>query len=70
MSYKPEVQTAGDGDHWSSSAVRFATYDEADMYVQDLALRWTAVKDWRVSECEDPVNYRIADGKLQRIDEE
>ena len=58
MSFKPEVQTAGDGDKWSSSACRFATHAEADDYVLDLCMRWTAGKDTRVVECADPVNCK------------
>ena len=62
MSFKPEVQTAGDGDAWSGNALRFATKYEAESYVFDLMLRWTAVKDTRVVECDDPVTHQIVDG--------
>ena len=56
MSYKPEVQTAGDGDSWSSNAARFATAQEAQDYVYNLMFRWTAVSNTRVSESPDAVN--------------
>jgi hypothetical protein len=63
MSWKPEVQTAGDGEAWTGNALRFATEAEANSYVVDLACRWTAVADVRVVECKDPVNYEIRDGR-------
>ena len=56
MSYKAEVQTAGDGDKWSGNGLRFATKEAAEQYVQNLMYRWTAVTDTRVVESEEPVN--------------
>jgi hypothetical protein len=56
MSWKPEVQTAGNGDDWNGNALRFATKKEAADYVLDLACRWTAVTDWRVVESDEEVN--------------
>lgn len=58
MSFKPEVQTAGDGDTWSGNALRFATYDEAYANARDLAGRWMMVTAYRAVESSDPVNYR------------
>ena len=63
MSYKPEVQTAGDGDTWTGNALRFATAAEAEQYVSDLAMRWTAVEDTRVIEDDEPVNYELRNGR-------
>jgi hypothetical protein len=65
-SYKPEVTTYGDppGD-WSSNAVRMATRIEAETYVRDLFCRWTAVRDYRVVESDDPVSARLVDGRLE-----
>jgi len=69
-SYKPEVQTAGNGDGWSSNALRFATKEEAENNVRDLMMRWMAVTDTRVVESTDPVNYKWIPGKgLERIEE-
>lgn len=67
MSYKPEVKTAG-GSAWAGNALRFATEDEAQAYVLDLAMRWTAVCDTRVIESDDPVNYEIKDGKCVPVE--
>ena len=50
MTYKVEVQTAGDGDHWAGNGLRFDTKEQAESYGLDLAMRWTAVKDFRVVE--------------------
>ena len=57
MSWKMEVCT-NNGIEWSTNAVRFATSEEADRYAYDLMMRWTAVRDYRVAESDDPVNYR------------
>jgi len=63
MSYAPEVQTDST-DKWYGNALRFATEEEAQAYVVDLAMRWTAVRDVRVVESEDPVNYAIVNKRL------
>lgn len=57
MSYKPEVQTDSSGK-WYGNAARFATEEEADAYNLDLAFRWTSVRESRVIESADPVNFR------------
>ena len=54
MSFKPEVLADNSGK-WSSNALRFATEMEAKIYVDDLMMRWTAVRDTRVVGCEEPV---------------
>jgi len=56
MSWKPEVIADRSGK-WESNALRFASRNEAESYAYDLFMRWTAVKEWRVVESEDPVNY-------------
>jgi len=56
-SYKPEVIADSSGK-WCGNALRFATREEALASVNDLAWRWTAVRDTRVVESPDPVNYR------------
>lgn len=68
MSFKAEVIADSSGT-FCGNALRFATRDEADKYVVDLAFRWTAVRDTRVVESEDPVNYRWDSNKgAVRID--
>ena len=66
MSFKPEVQ-ADDTGKWCGNALRFATRAEAEAQVADLMMRWTAVRDTRVVECGDPVNYRDVDGRLESV---
>jgi hypothetical protein len=56
MSFKPEVIADSSGN-WSGNALRFATRGEAEANVHDLMMRWFAVRDTRVVECDDPVNY-------------
>jgi hypothetical protein len=63
MSYKVEVNTAGDPpDAWNSNLLRFESKEDADTYGVSLAMRWTAVKDFRVAESEDPVTHRMVPG--------
>ena len=54
MSFKAEVIADGSGQ-WCSNGLRFATEQEAKIYVDDLMMRWTAVRDTRVVECGDPI---------------
>ncbi|HVB18110.1 MAG TPA: hypothetical protein VNF04_16360 [Stellaceae bacterium] len=66
MSFKPEVQ-ADETGKWYGNALRFATRSEAEAQVADLMMRWTAVRDTRVVECGDPVNYRYVNGRLESV---
>jgi len=45
------------------NALRFATCEEAETSVQDLIMRWLAVRETRVVESDDPVNYRYINGR-------
>jgi hypothetical protein len=53
-SFKAEVLADASGE-FVSNGLRFATREAAESYAQDLAMRWTAVRDWRVVESTDPV---------------
>jgi hypothetical protein len=66
MSFKAEV-VADDTGTWSGNALRFATPEEASAYAHDLMIRWFAVRDTRVVECDDLVNYRYDDHKLVEV---
>ena len=44
MSFKPEVTTAG-SDQFVPNGLAFASAEEAQAYVADLADRWTAVPE-------------------------
>jgi hypothetical protein len=63
MPFKPEV-IADTSGKWAGNALVFATYEEAEDYVHDLACRWTSVRDTRVVESTDPVNYTWTDAGL------
>jgi len=65
MSFKPEVIVDDTGE-WYGNALRFETYAEAYQSVKDLESRWMLVRDTRVTESDDPVNYQITNGKLER----
>jgi hypothetical protein len=66
-SWKPEVQVNGD-DIWAGNALRFATEAEAQKSVKDLEMRWLLVTATRVTESDDPVNYKWVDGEgLQAV---
>lgn len=56
MSYKTEVIADWSGE-WVPNALRFPTKEMAEKYGSDLSMRWTAVREWRVVESEDPVMY-------------
>lgn len=63
MSYAPEVIADSSGK-WAGNALRFATREEAEANVRDLARRWMLVRETRVVESDDPPNYRWVDGSL------
>jgi len=64
MSWKPEVIADSTGK-WYGNALRFATREEALDNVKALEWNWSAVRDTRVVECEDPVTHAWVDGRLQ-----
>lgn len=68
-SWRPEV-TADSSGKWSSNALRFRTELEAYQSANDLAQRWTLVRDWRAAPSDDEPNYEIRAGELIRIDGE
>ena len=59
MSYAAEVIADASGK-WCGNVLRFATREEAESYVADLAARWTSVRETRVIESSDPVNQGLA----------
>jgi hypothetical protein len=67
ISYKPEVIADGSGK-FCGNALVFATKEEAETYVIDLAMRWTAVRDWRVVETDAPATYHIVNGRAESLD--
>lgn len=66
-SFAPEVIAEANGK-WSGNALRFATEAEAAMWAYDLSNRWFAVRDTRVVESDDPVNYQIVDGVMSAVE--
>lgn len=63
MSWKSEVIADNSGE-WCGNALRFATKAEAEANVESLKSRWVLVRDTRVVESEDPVNYKWENGRL------
>ena len=66
MSFKPEVIADSSG-RWCGNAMRFATREEAEANVRDLSMRWFAVRETRVAESGDPVNYTYIGGILKEV---
>ena len=58
LSWAPQATT--DSGQWVGNALRFATKEEAEKYVAELSL----VRNTRVIESSDPVNYRWESGRL------
>lgn len=69
MTYKAEVIADSSGE-WTGNGLVFATPEEAEAYVRDLQWRWTAVRETRVVEADQPVNYRWTDGGAEPIEPE
>ena len=67
MSWKPEVVADSSGK-FVGNGLAFATKEEADRWVVDLSMRWTAVRDVRVVESDEVVNYAIIDNKLTAVE--
>ena len=67
-SWKAEVLVGGDVK-WYDNGLRFADKLEATAYVNDLADRWTSVRDTRTTETEDPVTHQWTLGRALRIEE-
>lgn len=53
---------------WSTNGLRFATQTEAFESAMQTRMRWWMVDDVRATESEDPINYRMAEGKLTAIE--
>jgi hypothetical protein len=59
--WKAEVIADSTGE-WCGNRMRFKTQAEAEAYVFDLAMRWTAVRDTRVVECGDDEEASVVTG--------
>jgi hypothetical protein len=57
MSWISQVQVVSDGDKWVGNQISFATKEEAEGYVKDLASRWFAVTNTRAIESDKEVTY-------------
>ena len=62
MSWKPEVVVQS--GNWLANALRFGTKQEAELYLADLSSNWSSLRETRVVECDDPVNYAWRDGRV------
>lgn len=50
---------ADSSGEWVGNALVFATKAEAERHASDLFSRWTAVRQTRVVETDEPVNYEF-----------
>lgn len=66
MSYAPEVIADNSGE-WCGNQLRFATRKEAEENVHDLMMRWYLVRETRVVESDEPVNYTYHDRQLRPV---
>ena len=64
--YRPEISTDG-GKSFGQNAQVFATKEEAETMAKDIFNRWMLATDYRATETEDPVNYRLIDNKLEPV---
>ena len=64
--YRPEISTDG-GKSFGQNAQVFATKEEAETMAKDIFNRWMLATDYRVTETEDAVNYRIVDNVLTPV---
>lgn len=62
-SWKAEVQADSSGT-WANNAIRLPTKEQAEGYGRDLMMRWTAVREMRVVQSKDPINYDWVAGQL------
>ena len=69
MSFAPEVIADSSGK-WTGNALRFATEAEAKEWADDLSMRWILVRETRVVESTDPVNYEFVGGELNSVERE
>lgn len=69
---------ADNSGKFCGNGLRFASKEEAEVYVDDLAMRWLLVRETRVVESEDAVNYAMVKmgedessryWKLEKVDE-
>jgi hypothetical protein len=66
MSYKVEIRNCT-GLKWSANRIRLATRQEAESYGFDLASRWMAASEYRITESTDPVNFTWGVAGLQPV---
>jgi hypothetical protein len=66
MSFAPMVRTTDNGP-FAGNGLRFETREEAQAWLDDLMMRWFAVRDVRVDESTDPVNYKIENNMLVEV---
>lgn len=68
VNWKPEVLVEGE---WGQNSMVFATEQEAKAYAKDLYQRWYATSGHRavpVDAATNPVNYKIVDGEMFRVE--
>lgn len=66
MSWGIELMVDDSGE-WEGDPTRFETKQEALAYARDLELRWAAVRDKRIIECNTPADSRWTARGVVRI---
>jgi hypothetical protein len=66
MSWAPEAIADSTGK-FIGNGLRFETKAEAEANVRDLMMRWFAVREIRVVESTDPVNYKWTAKGLEKV---
>ena len=67
-SYVVEVQADSSGT-WRGNGLRFPSREEATAYAEDLAYRWTAVRDWRVVDSALMSTHKFVDERVVECSE-
>lgn len=66
MSFGIEVVADSSGK-FCGNEIRLASKEEAKAYASDLYSRWTLVREWRVVESTDSVNYTFSNERLVAV---
>lgn len=64
MSWRSEVRV-DDSGRWCGNDFRFPRRKDAEAHVAMIAGRGLLAGDARITECDDPVNYRIIGNRLE-----
>ncbi len=63
LTYKVELQVAGEGEKWHGNGIAYPTAEEAKAAGYSKLCAWTMATDYRVVESTDAANYNWVDGR-------